>query len=234
MDQDLCKQLLNAVAANNVAIKETSVAIKESSATQLEKIEELRNDITTEVAAVKEEVAKVSSTVAKHESAIENLRRQMNELEQSKLESHMEIVGIEKAELDAHREDAAALAIKVIRRFMNDFDPAWIHRAFIRNIRVKDFSNVVVVFNSAAHKQAVIKRKREVKNDAKIFFDDHLTATTRALFMKARQKAKDTGAKRATVNHGRVSITLQDDSRVNIRWFNDLEGTLTPQPSPAH
>lgn len=225
MSDDRFAQLLNAIEANNSAIKNSHAA-------QLAKIDEFCENVTAQVNVVREDVAKVSATVGKHDIAINILRQQMNEIEQTKLDCHMEIAGIAKAEIDKHRQDVVTFASQIIGHYANNLDKSSIRSAFIRDTRAANISIIVVVFVSVEQKNLVMKLKRETKDDVRIFFDDRATSITRAIFMKARQVAKDIGAKKASLNHGKVFITKQDDSRVKIRWFDDLD--RLQQQSQAH
>jgi hypothetical protein len=219
MDELRFTQLLNAITANNEAIRSSNTA-------QLAKIDELRENVTTQVNSVKDELTKVANKVDKHEGAINILRRQMNDMDQTKFETHMEIAGIVKAEIEKNRADIATFAKNIITGYYKNLSNDSIREAFVRDTPKADFSVIVVIFASADMKNAVMKKKRETKDGTKIYFDDRVTSTTRALFMKAKETAKAIGAKKASLNHGKVSIIKQDDSRLKIRWFDDLERLL--------
>jgi hypothetical protein len=223
MPDDRFTQILNAITTSNAGIAANNAAIRDSHTAQLAKIDELRDDVTAQVNSVKDEVAKVVMKVDKHDGAIDILRRQMNDMEQSKFDTHMEITGINKAEIEKHRADITSFAKHIIGVYVSNLSSSSIRDVFIRDTRKADFSVIVVIFSTVEQKNAVMKKKRETKDGVKIYFDDRVTTITRAIFMKAKEVAKAIGAKKASMNHGKVTITMQDDSRLKIRWFSDLE-----------
>ena len=193
--------------------------ISEAQQTLNKKIENIEAIVCDKLEKAEKDIVQLSTTADKHENSIEILRRQMNDIEQTKLENHMEIVGVSKEEIIKNRK-ICDLAVAIISRF-EKLNHSMIQGAFTRTIST-DTTNVVVIFKDPETKARVMKKKKEAK-DTSVYFNDRLTSLTRALYQKSRQAAKEKGAKRAIVMNGKVFIINNDDSRMKIRWFNDLD-----------
>ena len=193
--------------------------INEAQETVNKKIESIESIVCDKLGQTNKEIVKLSTTTEKHENSIEILRRQMNEIEQTKLENHMEIVGVSKEELTKNCK-TQDLAVAIISRF-EKLNHLMIQGAFTRTISTGT-TNIVVIFKDPETKAKVMKKKKEAK-DTSVYFNDRLTSLTRALYQKSRQVAKENGAKKAITMNGKVFIINSDDSRVKIRWFNDLD-----------
>lgn len=209
--------------------KQLRETFESSQKTVLEEFALLASSFGEKISKVEENVVRLSENVSKHEKSLEIIRRQMNDMEQLKFENHIEIIGVSISEILANPNEIPNLATSVITKFVSDFDRSTIKNAFTRNIRSSGAPVIIVEFKDTDSKLNVMKKKKEAPVDT-IFFNDRLSTLTRALFQKTRQVVKDIGAKRAIVNHGKISIIMQDDSQFKIRWFDDLNKYAQPNP----
>jgi hypothetical protein len=201
-------------------------AIKESSHAQMSKIDELSTAVSSRFTKVEEDIAKVSSKLDHHDKDIDFLKRHVNDMEQEKLASDIEITGVPKADIELNKQDVTAFARKIIASFDIQFDPAVVQHAFVRTVEKANLSIIVVKLSSIEAKTLIMKKKRESINPLKIFFDNRLTNFNRALFTAARRAAKEAGGK-AYVSSGRVFIVKNNDKR-RITSFDDLEKFKSP------
>lgn len=234
MNDDQMKIILKAIEASGDEMKKSHDVMRKSCDDLIEKVEKLEKSFETKVVHVENSYCEVSNILKHHDASIEVLRRQMNDIEQSKIENHMVISGIPAVELN-EKMNVTSVATSSIKKYVKDFENSSIKHAFIQTTRNKETAFVVVVFKDLDSKQEVIKKKKETaKNEESnsIYFNDRLTSVTRALYQKARRIVKDIGAKYATVSHGKVTIVMNDGSRKKIRWFDDLAQLSDPQKNP--
>lgn len=211
------KTLLDAIDKNNETIKE-------SAATQLARIDDLSATVSTQFAKVNDDLSKVSDVsdrLQQHDKDIDFLKRHVNDIEQEKLASHIEITGIDKATIAQRQQDLTNFAREVIASFGIQFDPAVVQHAFVRTVEKINMSIVVVTLATIEAKIFIMKKKRESPDQRKIFFDHRLTSLNRALFTASRRVAKEAGGK-SFVDRGRIFI-VRDNEKARINSFSDLE-----------
>jgi hypothetical protein len=174
-----------------------------------------------QIATVSKDVEAVTTTVVQHGKDLNILKRQVNDLEQAKLQTHMEVTGIGKTDIEQKKNDLVALAHEIITSFGIPLTRDKIKDAFVRTIEKINMSVLVVIFKDATDKGLVMKAKRESADTRKIYFDHLMTAYNRAMFQKARAIAKSRGLK-IGFNGSRVICTNPDQSKTKISWFDDL------------
>jgi hypothetical protein len=184
------------------------------------KIDDLRIDLTSKLDAVGSRVQTLESTVNKMAVDITQLQKRLNDLEQNKLDSHMEISGVDATCVDANKADIKAFTSQLIRSFQVQLDTASIVNAFVINVR-DNKRKVVVEFSSAAIKNSIMKQKREAKDPRKIYFDHRMTPPVRDLFLRARRVAKEKGG-RVFLYGGRVFYGQDSNTKVHIASLNDF------------
>jgi hypothetical protein len=181
--------------------------------------------LTREVSTLKEDLGKVSETGEMNSKSIDILRRKMNEIDQEKLKLHMEIVGLPE-NIPENEKNLRETVICTIKRFVEDFDATTIEYVYSVTL-ITSKKIVVVVFKNSQAKSHVMRTKRTATNEQKIFFNDRLTSINRALFQKARSAVGIIGARSASVIRGNVSILKADNTRLKIRWFDDIPDNNT-------
>jgi seryl-tRNA synthetase len=184
------------------------------------KLDELSSDVTSKLDAVASRVGSLESTVTKTTDDIAQMQQRLNDLEQEKLASHMEISGVVAQPVDANKADIKNYAAQLIRSFKVQFDIASIVNAFVLNLR-DDKRKIVVEFSSVSVKNSVMKQKREAKDPRKIYFDHRMTPAVRDIFLRARRVAKEKGG-RVFLYGSRVFYGKDNNTKVCIASLDDL------------
>jgi hypothetical protein len=155
----------------------------------------------------------------------------VNDIQQEKLATHMEITGVPKTAIDQRQQDLTALAREIITSFGVTIEPSAVQHAFARTIEKIDKSIIVVLFRSVEEKARIMRTKRESMDKRPIFFDHRLTQTNRVLFSAARKAARESGGK-AFVNRGRVFI-VKDTNKMRVFSPNDIETFMASLRAPT-
>jgi hypothetical protein len=222
------KELEHAVTLQDIydSISNNNAEISMLRKEQFTKLETMGKEIGDKIDGLNKDIKDVSKTVGQHTGEIAFLRRKMNEVDQDKLETYMEISGLKPENVAAHKADPKAYAISVISGLKINFDHSSILRAFIKVIKSTPKQNIVVIFRNFESKITVMKQKREHQGaDSKsIFFEHHLTPFTRALYMEARKTARNKGWKIAFIKYGRVFMLKSDNEKaLKINSFEDFD-----------
>lgn len=194
---------------------------------QIDEITDLRTDLNNKLGTFEKDLTKTKTRVDKNTNDIDYLKRRMNEVDQDKLASHMEISGLKPEEIQQHKEDLKTLVLKTLKAYNARIDPDEIARVYVREVKMQAAvkSLLVVIFKNIDTKMNVMKKKKDSKTaNTVIYFDHCLTAYTRALFMQARKSMKEIGGKTAFVSNGRVFIVLNDTEKPKrINSFEEIE-----------
>lgn len=220
--------LMAKLDGNQEELRAMNSELREASRVQTSKIDDLREEVSTKLEAVDARVGSLETTIGQATSDISTLQQKLDELEQDKLATHMEISGIEKAAADANKSDAKGFAIQLISSFNIELDISSIDQAFFQATR-DEKRRLVVVFASVDIKVEVMKKKREAKDPRKIFFDHRMTFSTRKLFLSARKVAKEVGG-RVFLYGGRVFYGKDKTSKVRISSASDFSKILPTNP----
>lgn len=175
------------------------------------KIDELGDRISSRVDQVESRVAAVESAVTECTSNVANLDMRVNDVEQAALLMHMDITGLDAANIEAGKGNPKLIVTELFTSLAITFNPDDIQAAFIRHVGMGK-SVVTVVFFSFESKLAIMKKKRESRDQRKLFFDHRLTRLNRSLFLEARRLVKDKVIDSVFIKSGRVMIKLQDKS----------------------
>lgn len=202
--------LMKQMQKNHAEVKEEFIEVKSGICERLDKMES--------------SVSAIDSTVNKAVSDIVTLQRKMDEIEQDKLASHMEITGVDTKEVDANKADIKSFVRRLFVSFDIVCDPESIVDTFVQNLR-EDKRRIVVVFTTSIVKSNIMKKKRESSNPKKIFFDHRMTSITRDLYLKSRRAAKVKGG-RVFLYGGRVYYSVNENSKKRI-FSPDEVGTST-------
>jgi hypothetical protein len=218
------QKILDAVSSSNQDLSDKFAKVQDNVDITNIKIDATGTKIdglVDQIATVSKDVETVTATVVQHGIDLNILKRQVNDLEQTKLQSHMEVTGISKTEIERKKNDLVALAHEIITSFNVSLTRDKIKDAFVRTVDKINLSVLVVIFKDATDKGLVMKAKRESSDTRKIYFDHQMTAYNRAMFQKARAIAKSRGLK-IGFNGSRVICTKPDQSKTKIFWFDDL------------
>jgi hypothetical protein len=165
----------------------------------------------------------VESDVAQNRTHLSSMHYRLNVLEQEKLNTKMEISGIDSADIP-HQQLKASLL-----EFLNSSGIAVqeteivnVYRS-VRKTHAGSVDLIIANFNSIETKKRVIKDK--IARDKKfgkpnVYFADVLTPTNRKLFMQARQLKKNGYITSAWTMGGNVFIAFEPEGR-KIRVVND-------------
>lgn len=220
MSQRTVNELFEAILSNKNEIKEEIIKSKDE---QVSSFNQLRNDVNEKIEAVSEKMDVIEARVCKSEQSIDDIKTKLNDIDQDKLATSMDITGISADDAKKNIKDPKTFAQSVISSFNITLDPNTIQRAYFREIKVRAMFILVVIFSSLEQKIDVMKRKREIKTNAGIYFDHSMTPHTRNLFMSARKFAKEKGLKSAFLSRGKVFISLDDNNKFKINSLEDLK-----------
>ena len=216
-------EVLNAMNAKvSEQMVELRGVIETKSASQMQKLDELRNDIGTTFDGLNSRVSSIESSLGSTSKSVDQLQCKMNDLEQSNFATHMDIVGIETSTVDNNKNDLKAFVGQLFTSFAISIEAHLITHAFIRPIS-NDRRVITVIFASIDAKTNVMKLKRGSKDVRKIFFDHRLTPTNRRLLFDARDAVRSKKAKSAFVASGRVMLECLDGSKRRICSKYDID-----------
>ena len=205
------------------AIQGVSADVKKSNADQIGKLEELRHDVNTQMNSLNSKVMKVEELTEKTVEDVAGLQVRMNDLEQSKLATHMNVAGIANNIISSRMKDAPALAREVMRSFGINVLPDDISHSYIRQQTVTKTFLLVIIFKDIETKIAAMKKKRESAENRGIFFEHSMTPTVRSLFMNARKIAKvSEDLKTSLLKSGRVFIMKNDGNLLAVKTHDDI------------
>ena len=193
----------------------------------VKRIESLRLDVDSKFSGVDRRVTGIESSLNVTNESINNIQLKLDELEQARLATQMDITGLSTTAVTSQQKDARTLAHEIISSFGITIQLNELQHAFTRSTG-PDKTILVVVFASIQSKSFVMREKRKIKDDRKIYFDHRLTPNIRTLFWSARSAVKVKRAKSAYIASGRVMLEKFDGSKVTVRSIKDLD-TLTPQ-----
>lgn len=219
-DADPFDKLMAVMNKNQAELRDMNALQTAKIDEQTVKIDDLRNDMASKFSTIDGKVASLESAVGKTTNDIEALQRKLDEIEQDKYASHMEISGVENATVDANKNDLKRFVHQLISSFNITFDIASIEQSFVLTTR-DNRRRIVCVFSSVAIKSDVMKKKREGRDTRKIFFDHRMTPATRNLFLQARRAAKEKDG-RVFLYGGRVFYGKDKDNKTRIFSIDDI------------
>lgn len=199
-----------------LAMNDINDNINQSREKQIASINELRHDVNGKFGEMDRKISSIDVKVDQAGNDITLLKAKINEIEQEKLATRMEINGIDKAEIDANKLDPTSHAIKVMNRFNIQVSRNEIQHSYYREWKQRNVSILVVNFVSVDIKADVMKKKRAAKETNNVYFDHAMTPATRALFVQAKKKAKEINARFAFISHGNVFISIDANKKIKI------------------
>ena len=206
--------------------------IESKSASQMNKLDDLRNDIGVTFDDLNSRVSTIESSLTGTSQSVDQLQSKMNDFEQLNFASHMDIVGIDTATADNNKKDLKNFVTQLLKSFAITIEVSQITHAFLRSIS-NDRRIITVIFVNVDTKATVMKLKRGTKDVRKIFFDHRLTPTNRSLLFEARNAVKLNRAKSAYVASGRIMLECLDGSKHRVCSKKDLDD-LPALTAPAH
>jgi hypothetical protein len=157
MNENNLKAILEAV---NGSKTELSGKIDEIQKTVSEKIDSATakiDGLSNKLDVVTADVESVSLTVTQHVRDINFLNRRVNDLEQSKLEKHMEIAGIEKTVAEQNKNNLISFAHQLISSFKIALSKDKIGDAYLRTVEKANLTLLIVIFKDVSDKDMVMK-----------------------------------------------------------------------------
>ena len=157
----------------------------------------------------------------------ENLKRQINEQQQDKISSHMEISGIPSTIINSS-ENPKVIAEEALSACNISFEKSSIVRAYKRivNIHNEPTTIITAVFNNYDEKLRIMKLKRARNKNGTIFLNHALTQTNRSLFVQAKKLCKNSKFYSFIAN-GQIFIRKENESQsLKIRSTDDLKNFI--------
>ncbi|XP_075559371.1 uncharacterized protein LOC142590857 [Dermacentor variabilis] len=183
-----------------------------------------------DMSALGKRVEKLEARVTEQEN--QELRQQVNELEQYSRRQNLEIVGLPYHDNENLLEKLNVLATDVELPPLSEADVEAVHRLPSRSINdievgdsAKKVASVLVRFVSRSTRDAWLAKKGQLKETkSKIFFNENLTAQNKALFWKMKKMAKEKEYVFAWLKNGKMFVRRGPRSRaIRIRTTNDLD-----------
>ena len=225
---DPMQALFDKIDNNHSELRENQTQIFETVRAQSTKIDNFRLELTKKFEEVGSRVESLESSVVQVTGEVGCLQRRLYELEQDKLESHMDISGVETADIDSNSGDMSSFARNLINSFQSNLQATDIQRTYILNSR-DNKKRIVVVLKSPTIKATVMKAKRESKDARKIYFDHRMTLAIKDLFMKTHHAAKEKSG-RALLLGGRVFLGRGQNQKTRIISADDFVNIVSLDP----
>ena len=191
------------------------------------RIESLRTEVDNKFSRVDQRVAAIESSMGGSKDAIDNIQAKLDEIEQARLSTQMDITGVNPASIPTNQRDLRSFVHNLINSYKITVPISDIHHAYSRPVGPNKCV-IVVVFASVMVKSFVMQEKRKLKDDKKIFFDHRLTPKMRTLYWSARSAVKNKRAQKAFIASGRVMLEQLDGSKSVIRSPEDLDSLPPP------
>lgn len=225
--------MVNEMAGNQVDV--ILSAIKESGAAQLQKMDTLEQKVDSKFSEVNTQIATVVSTVKGVDDKlktvgdeVDTLTSRLNELEQDKLATVLEISGITDAELENSNNNLRKLVEGIFKHFGIPYDNQKIEHVRVRELRVTKKKILIVQFKFFSDKLEVLGLKFKSPRNDEIYFDHALTPTTRYLFAQAKKIAREAKIRGPRIISGKIFVTIDDGRRIKISNQNDIDMLRKP------
>jgi hypothetical protein len=194
----------------------------------------IKEELTNEIRYLNEKIVAIESNVSRIDKKVdavtllaEQNRKLINNLCQDKIDKCMEIDGIQRAVIE-ECQDLKKLALDTIASFKIEIAEVDINRVSKKIINYKDKdgnsntkSILMVHFNEFDKKLKVMKEKRAVKENRKIYFNASLTATNRTLMKKAKNLISNKNLK-IFFKNGKVHIEKRNKELMAIENDDDM------------
>lgn len=218
---------------NTTSMMQILMSIKEDTSRHTEQLQTVESKIERQQATIEEMKTNLECKIkdvdvkftqldAKVDNELSSLRSEINELQQEKLSAHMDITGLNSADVQMCDQDAKAGTINIMNRFGINVQLSNLRSAYMRTTRGHHKHILTAIFESAEEKVAVLKRKREWQGKTDIFFNHSMTPATRQLLGASKKKAKDFGSY-AFLRRGKVFIKGGNNEMLRISKFSDLD-----------
>lgn len=190
-------------------------AIKESMIDEIKKL-------AISISRLEDENAKNSNAIRSLSSVQNNLSSRLNQLEQEKLNSSIEITGLCPAAMHPDKP-----AKEIAKQVLAIYNVSKFKHAYKRQVNTKSGTKnlLVVTFSSYEEKMIVLNKKRTTDMGRKctVYFNHCLTSFNRSLYMSARIASKSSNLKVA-ISRGRIFIRRAIEKfGTPIKSQNDLD-----------
>lgn len=208
--------------------------IKAQSALDSNERKLIKDELTSEIRSINEKIISIENNVKEIDKKVDAVtllaqqnKKIINSLCQDKIDKSMEIDGIQKRIIDECR-DLRKLAVETIESFKIKISVIDIERVTKKDVQIKnsngnksDKTILTVHFKEFETKLNVMREKRKIKDDRKIFFNPSLTPTNRFLMGNARNTAKLKNLK-VFFKNGRVNVEKSNKEIMVIENEDDL------------
>lgn len=212
------------------SMKETINSVQESVQFFSDKYDSLLALVTShekEVKALKAEVGRLQTTVSDQATSLEQLKVNLNDLEQYGRRQNMEIHGLPYSSTENLGDSLRDLAGRLDIAGFQSSDILAIHRLPARRDTVPA---VIVRFVSVRAKEpwmasrGKLRSLPELGSSSKLYFNDNLTRANKELFWQARSRGRDNGFKFVWVKNGKIMAKKNEGSPVlRINSVHDLD-----------
>lgn len=214
-----------------MAINGVKSEVRTSTALQMEKIEELRSDMNSQLTEMHSQISDVSKRISTVETSsasqsadVSMLKNRLMTLEQEKLSTHMSISGIRRQVLEPRKREAASYARELIRGMGIPIQDGAIIDAYVFELPRTKTLKLTVIFDNFHTKVNVMRAKRAITGDTGIYFENAMIPEVRQLFARARNIARSAvGLKSAILKSNKVYIVKSDDSLLIVSTEADAQ-----------
>ena len=224
LDPNLLLSYFSSQFETNESIKD---ALKRIETSHIENVTELKSAVQNLLKRVKhlENENKILNQKVESMAITEvNLNKQINELQQDKLNCHLEISGIPPT-LANSTENPKVVAEKALKTCNISIDDSQILRAYKRivNINSEPTTIVTAVFKDYDEKLRVMRQKRVENKNGSIFLNHALTQANRSLFIQSKKLCKDSKFY-AFIANGQIYVKKESELQgLKIKSQDDLK-----------
>lgn len=230
---------LSALAALMSGFKdEIKNEIRATGELQMQKMEEWRAEVQSQLGDIKTRMENVEATTAATSNDLSALASRVNAVddrindsEQSRLSTHITVSGIRRETVEPRRNDATTFAHELLQSLGIVYNAGDVASAYIFQLaRSKDF-RLTIIFHTIQAKAEVLRQKRDRGAGTGIYFEHAMIPPVRKLLLRARQVAKSSsGLKYAVLKSNRVCVVKADDSLIAISNDADIDAVAAEFP----
>lgn len=209
-------------------IKSTVHAIENSMQEMSKKYDEVVAQMKlqhTDISDLRKRMERLEEKVKEQE--VEQLRKQVNDLEQYSRRMNLEVHGLPQHTDENLLDKLNVLATELDLPQLSETDIEAVHRlpSKPKESGAVRAAPILVRFSSRVTKEAWLEKKRKLKQaKSKIFFNENLTAQNKALFWQMRTKAKEKEYQFTWHRNGRLFVSRGPrDKVIRISTVNDLD-----------
>jgi hypothetical protein len=200
-----------------------------------EKLESINNDLSTKISSLQSSISNIEENIGTMKLKIDENSSKVDEslklanqnkaainmLYQNKLQNKLEIVGTDICST-LQGNELLTKVNELIESFGIEIDDSDIKNAFQRPNKKSGASIVTVEFKDLGTKLRILKERKKVPSDRKIYFDNCLTPLNRFLMHRAREISKEKNF-RVFLAGDQIHVKKDDQTKRVINDVSDIE-----------